>query len=60
MADLERAKPPDLDVPLFVEGILDCVQERVHHSRAILLGNHGPRSLCYLRRHTLDQVGFGH
>src|ERR1700674_1189640 len=42
IANLEGAESPDLDVLLRLEGFLDRLEKSVHHTSAILLGNHRP------------------
>src|SRR5690242_15734661 len=60
LTDLERPEAANLDVLLLLQRKLDGIEKRIHDAGAVLLGDHRAGSLRYLRRHTLDKVGFGH
>src|SRR5215208_1064717 len=60
LPDLESAEAANLDVPLLLQRLLDCVEERVHHACAILLGDHWTGGPGNLFRDSLDQISFGH
>ena len=60
VADLEGAETTDFDVLLLLERLLDGVEERINHTRAVLLGDHRTSGAGNLGGYTLDQIGFRH
>src|SRR5690606_25464448 len=60
MPDLECAEATDFDVSLLLKCFLDCIEEGIDDSGAVLLGNERAGRSGDLLSYALDEVGFGH
>ena len=58
--DLEGAEAANLDVLLFLQRLLDGVQERINHPGTVLLRNHRTGRAGNLGGYSLDQISFRH
>src|SRR5687768_17731377 len=45
---------------LFRSGVLDGVEERIHNTRTVFLGDHRPRGARDRGGHGFHEIGFGH